>query len=587
MGDAQFRPGISRPRMSSGRLPKLERSQRWFVAGIFVVVLVLVITVLVIGHVNTWEDEVFAVSTGWSMAHLWPQTLSVLGQFPGTGSPIRFYGPVSFEVAAWLIQAFGLSATVWRLACFAGVIITLCGTVGLVRLGGGDRWAQLTAALVITFAGATGIFLPGRWDWVSSGLFVGGLLLFLRGVESGGRALCCGAPLAGVLIGISLASTPRTLTLCLGALISTVTVAFFFPIPRRRLLGGGSVVVATSALCQTLLLLPWHMNSLSWIAMVRRSGRQDGINLTPVAGRGGWDFDIRDHRTVLWGFALLLVTCLLVGPRRREVGVVHRKRPIRILLALTAFLNLAVMLALLKQAFGDVAYWLPISLAAAMCWLEVPAAERRTTRFSVAGLILASLSIFAVKELRTVAAILISWDQHSETRVTAFVRRTVPRGSIVYGPVGGFFFPVELAGDRYLYPLELTTPGLYSKNPRLTEMKLDETICAHPTYVMWPLLNTLRLAPGLPRVVITHLGREVGTLEPPPLTAWEKAMLNRIVRDGSGYRSPKVAVYSLRGSVRCGAPVGSAEAESRRPHGLKANGVEKTPQEPQGVARVR
>ena len=65
-----------------------------------------------------------------------------------------------------LIRAFGLSATVWRLACLAGVILSIWASVALVKLAGGDKWARYITALIIALSGSVAPF-PGRWDAVT------------------------------------------------------------------------------------------------------------------------------------------------------------------------------------------------------------------------------------------------------------------------------------------------------------------------------------------------------------------------------------------------------------------------------------
>ena len=126
---------------------------------------------------GAWEDEIFAVSTAWSIVHAKPPVLSVLAQYPRTGSPLRFYGPVSFEAGALLIRMFGLSSTVWRLVCTAGVVLSIWASLCLVHLAGGDKWAGFITALVIALSGSVAPF-PGRWDAITAGLFLTGLLLF-------------------------------------------------------------------------------------------------------------------------------------------------------------------------------------------------------------------------------------------------------------------------------------------------------------------------------------------------------------------------------------------------------------------------
>src|ERR1700728_727147 len=70
------------------------RAHRWlYFAGMFAIVLALAISALTTERQAAWEYEIFAVSTGWSMARSHPPILSVLAQYPRTGSPIKFYGP--------------------------------------------------------------------------------------------------------------------------------------------------------------------------------------------------------------------------------------------------------------------------------------------------------------------------------------------------------------------------------------------------------------------------------------------------------------------------------------------------------------
>jgi hypothetical protein len=76
--------------------------------GLCMIVLVLAIHVAAIGRPASWEDEVFVVSTGLSMARSQTPIMSVMAQYPRTNSPINFYGPVSFITAALDIRAFGL-----------------------------------------------------------------------------------------------------------------------------------------------------------------------------------------------------------------------------------------------------------------------------------------------------------------------------------------------------------------------------------------------------------------------------------------------------------------------------------------------
>src|SRR5260370_35637203 len=98
------------------------------------------------------------------------------------------------------------------MACVAGVAFGNRAAMRLVIVPGGDKWAELIPGLIIALSGSLAPF-PGRWDAVTSGLFLTGLLFFLRGVEHDAKALFWRAAVGGVFIGFSLASSPRALSL--------------------------------------------------------------------------------------------------------------------------------------------------------------------------------------------------------------------------------------------------------------------------------------------------------------------------------------------------------------------------------------
>ena len=129
-------------RLENGDEERLELNStqsRWFyLAGICAVLLVLLINLVVIERQEPWEDEVFGVSTGWSLARSQGQTLSVLADYPRTGSPILFYGPVSFYAEAWLIRRLRLVVV-----CMAFCLFSRPCTMRLRLFGAGQSsWRQ-------------------------------------------------------------------------------------------------------------------------------------------------------------------------------------------------------------------------------------------------------------------------------------------------------------------------------------------------------------------------------------------------------------------------------------------------------------
>jgi hypothetical protein len=546
---------LSQPLLSARRPTELHarRSRTLFVAGLCALILLLLTHFVTIGRQASWQDEIFFVSTGWSLAQSKPPIMSVMAQYPRTDSPIQFYGPVSFEVDAQLIRTLGLSLVAWRRLCFGGVVLTILLSSSLVKLAGGDKWAQLITALIIGLAESVGSTLPGRFDTMTSALFLAGLLFLLRGVEVGGRALTLGVVLGGLSIGVALGSTPRSLTLSLAAAI-TALVAVRFPKLRKRFLFGTGGVFVIAALTQTLLFLPWGMNSLSWYAYVRRATKGDAINATSVAGQGTLDFDLRWHKSVLIIFLLLLLLGLLGALARRGRERNREKIPFRLFLTLFAALNLSLMLLLLAQALGQSPYWLPPVVIAAMSWFDWGLLKAKALGPLASGLVGACLLILVFQNAQSIASVFLTWNRRSNAELFGFVRRTVQPGAVVYGPVSGYFYPVELAGSTYLYLSEQARAGRYSEPHASIADKLEEEICARPAFAMWPESDPKHHpeAEPMPQVLRERLLPKVGELNQPPLSLWRERVLDRLGPIGGKYGFPDVAIYPLRALRHCG-----------------------------------
>lgn len=524
----------------------------FYLAGICLVVLVLVMSLVTIERQASWEDEVFAISTAWSLARSQAPILSVLAQYPHTGSPILFYGPVSFEAAALLIRAFGLSPTIWRLACFGGVLLCLFASCQLVRVAGGDRWAQVITALVIALIESVGSTLPGRWDAVSCGLFLSGLLLFLGAIERERRILFWRSVLAGVLIGFALASTPRALTLSLAALAALVLTGLCFARLRGRFILGSVGTALTALLVHTLLLLRWGQTTVSWYGFITGATAGDSINATPLAGRGVWTLDLGHHKTLaLLIFVLVMISAFNLAARSSRVN--KEKIPIKVCLTVFAFINSSLMLLLLANALGQAVFWLPPVIVATMCWLDLESKIGRTGARIAVFLTGACLLLPLLQQAEQLAVVLLTWNQRSTTALTAFVKRTIPVGSVVYGPVGGYFYPVEISGDQYLYPFEQTTPGLYSERRASAAAKLDEEICSQRAYAMWPKTDPVHhpQEQTMPEEVRERLQAPLGEFDQPALAQWKNVLLQRMGEIGGKYGFPDAVIYSLK-TEACG-----------------------------------
>ncbi len=524
-------------------------------AGVCMIVLVLAVHVVTIERQSTWEDEVFVVSTGLSMAHSQPPVMSVMAQYPRTTSPIKYYGPVSFVASALEIRAFGLSVAPWRLTCFAGVIFTLLVSIALVRLAGGGKWPRLITGLILALAGSTATQSPGRWDFVTCGLFLSGLFFFLGGVEAGGRALLWRAVVAGGFIGLALGSTPRVLTLCLAAGISILFAALFFDKARKNLLLGAFAVLLVAPLVQTLLLLPWGLNSFSWYASVKETTKADKINATPMVGQGSWDLDLAIHKSLLLVFLLLFAVALSSAVARQRSAREDPRLPFKVLLSLFAVVNLSLMLLLVARSLGQSGFWMPPTVIALMCWFDWESLRAKKLGSLAAAFVGVVLIILTVPEAQQELAIALTWNRRNTADLTAFVRRTLPKDAVVYGPVGGYFYPVELAGDEYLYLQEAVRGPLSEPHASLAE-KIEEEICSHPTYAIWPEPDPAHLAlwGPMPEALQARSQAKAEEFHEPALPGWKEGLLRRTSPVGNKYGYQDVAIYRLRSLDNCGKP---------------------------------
>jgi hypothetical protein len=467
------------------------------------------------------------------------------------------YGPVSFEISAVLIRLFGLSLAAWRLVCFFGVILTIAVSTALVRRAGGDAWGQLLTILLLSLIGSIATSQPGRFDFVSSGMFMTALFLLAPVFRSGSQGLLWRTPLAGTCVGVALGSTPRILTLVLASVIGVLAVvAVSRQIGRKILLTVFSAGVV-ALLIHSALLLPWGHNTFSWYAFVRHAAAQDAINASPLTGRGAWGFDLRLLHYNKF-FAAIWVLIVLLG----ALGVLSRSKressdeylPIRLFLTVIAFANFALMLILLAHSVSQVAFWLPLTVTASMSWFEWECLRATQWRKLSIALMSACVVLSSIRETQETGSLLLSWRPQTTENLTGFLKQTLPLGAVVLGPVGGYFYPVTLAGFTYLYPYEQTTPGLYSGPNAISEETIDEEICAHKTFILWPEPDPVHqpVWSPIPAELQDRLLPPLGELRWPPIVGWRDLFLRHIGNVGGKYGSADVRIWPLRSQKGCG-----------------------------------
>lgn len=512
----------------------------------------LLVGFLVALRQEPWEDEIFAVSTAWSLAQSHGHTLSVLADYPHTGSPVPFYGPVSFYAGAWLIRAFGLSLFAWRSACFLGIVLCALVCAQFVKAAGGDKWPQLATALFVSLSASVAGTFPGRWDFVTTGLFLGGVLLLVTSLDSRSSYFFLRVGLAGVPIGLALGSSPRALTLTLATVVACAFMAVAFKEIRKRVILGAVATFAVAVFVHSFLLYPWGLNSISWYRYLRRATKDDYINATPLLGQGLWVLDLKHHKLLVLSLALLLIVALL-GALKRDPNRARTILQLKLFLTVFAFANMFLMLLVLANALGQTPFWFPPAIAAFMCWADFQSLRARSRNRVSIVLVLVALLLLSVEAAEQAVTVALTWNRRNTVALTAFVRQTVPSGSTVYGPIGSYFYPVELSGSQYLYPFEHTTPGLYSKPAPDAGSKMDARICSYPAYAIWPAGDRsehpeTQFIPGMLR---ERLNQKVAEYDQPPLPKWKTWLLQRMSAVGGKFGFPSVSIYTLR-AIHCG-----------------------------------
>ena len=124
------------------------------------------------------------------------------------------------------------------------------------------------------------------------------------------------------------------------------------------------------------------------------------------------------------------------------------------------------MLVLLANSLGQPVFWLPPAVAAFTCWLNWEFPQDKKLGAVAISLMGICVALLLFQEAEQLASVVLTWNRRSTDKLRKFVEVNVPNGATVYGPIGRYFYAVELSGHQYLYTHEHTTPGLYSENPK-------------------------------------------------------------------------------------------------------------------------
>jgi len=486
--DQNLQKSSDGPSQFAGKIEPSSLSLRVEFLGWTLLVIFLVVTFIVtFGRAPTWEDEVFVQSTAWSMVHGGQPNLSVLAMYPHTISPERFYGPVSFQVAATLLRVFGLQTWPWRAVCFLfGISLMVLSSALILRFTGANPWVVLAGAWVVATSSVYSSLHPGRWDPVTIGLVLSGIALLMHAVTASWKRLAWQACGAGIFFGLAVGSTPRAFPPMAGVVLG-VLVAAYLDVGNRSRLMVVSVISGVSAfLVDAALLAPIGMTPWSWFRFVSTSSKGDRINSSPVLG-GSWGLNLASTKVVII-LAIAMLTLGLICAIRERRADQNSRITWKIAWTVIALATMAFEALLVSRALTTSIFWLPFLAISSFCWIDSEFPRDSSAGILIGTILCLELLLPGVMEVTRMVTAVKLWRSRDSRILLSQLKDDIPPRSIVFGPIGGYFFPVEQSGSRYLYLQEETTPGLSSgvDSSAYRLRSLDVAACTALTFVVWP-----------------------------------------------------------------------------------------------------
>ncbi len=457
------------------------------------VVLILAYIPMLRAH-QGWEDEIFWFSTCLSMMRHQQPIPSVLNDFPGTHTPLLFYGPTLFWLGTLVLKTFGATMRSWRAFAFAGDLAFLAAIAVLFRRVCGSWRAGAEAAFVFALSLTVSFWfsLPGRTDAWTLALVVLAMVLASSAAahDSGDRRADALRWLAfGVLIGVAASTTPR----CWPLLFSMVILLPL--LMKEQKLRSLLIVLAGCLAAMTLIFLPLHSTPWGHVSYVHHASSNDRVNVAPLMG-GSWGFGHAITQIGYYGIVFVILG-LIYLPGWRE-----QDRFTRWLLP-AGLLNLFAMAMLVSRALATVTFWaFPLEIVA-LVGLMRPARnwQAKTARVLAVLLLLYMMLLRTARELPVFA----HWQQRDPAIAEDVIAAAVPAGSLVYGPVNGYFYPTLQAGSDYRYLIERTTPGLSSTPGELDRRTPMTEACHRAAYLVWPAGEASEPLPQLPHTVMERI----------------------------------------------------------------------------------
>jgi hypothetical protein len=500
-------------------------------AAATLIVLVLAYIPIIRAH-QGWEDEIFWFSTCLSMIRHQKPVPSVLNDFAGTHSPLRFYGPTLFWAGALVMKIFGTTVRIWRSYAFAGNVAFLLAVALLFRRLSRSWCSIAIVAFVfsLSLGGSFGFSLPGRPDAWTLGVIL--LALAVAGRERGHPSQTGGAfnlrwLSFGILMGVAASTTQRCWPL-LFFLLATLPML----VAKNRL--RSVLIVAVGCLVTlTLLLLPMHTTPWGHVLFVQQASSNDKVNISPLMG-GAWGFGHSTTQLMYYG-TLLIIIALLFLPRWSEQEAFGKW------LLVAGLLNLFATLLLVSRALNMSTYWaFPLEIVAMLGFTQY--GKGRGARFARR---LGVLMLIYMAVLRTARElpVVMHWKDRDPAPRAAEIAAVIPPGSLVYGPVGQYFYPTLKSGSEYRYLVERTTPGLSSTPGRIDSETPMIAACRSRAYLVWP---TDTDGEALPQLAHASMSRVADHRALPQYISHFEQMVERVPGGRSEPDEEGFVVYRLQ-----------------------------------------
>jgi hypothetical protein len=328
-------------------------------------------------------------------------------------------------------------------------------------------------------------------------------------------------------MGVAASTTPRCWPL-LFFLLATLPML----VAKNRL--RSVLIVAVGCLVTlTLLLLPMHTTPWGHVLFVQQASSNDKVNISPLMG-GAWGFGHSTTQLMYYG-TLLIIIALLFLPRWSEQEAFGKW------LLVAGLLNLFATLLLVSRALNMSTYWaFPLEIVAMLGFTQY--GKGRGARFARR---LGVLMLIYMAVLRTARElpVVMHWKDRDPAPRAAEIAAVIPPGSLVYGPVGQYFYPTLKSGSEYRYLVERTTPGLSSTPGRIDSETPMIAACRSRAYLVWP---TDTDGEALPQLAHASMSRVADHRALPQYISHFEQMVERVPGGRSEPDEEGFVVYRLQ-----------------------------------------